>query len=108
MPARANGTIPDRAQTLKVLALMGRYTPMLMLSGDEDGYGARWSVDGHPVEPAIARFLMEANYIAETGTTEMGARQLTLTDSGARFSDEGLRWWSTLNLLQKLKIKLLG
>ena len=45
MDASGNSPIPNRAETLNVLRLMGDYAPMLMLRGDADGYGDRWSVD---------------------------------------------------------------
>ena len=104
----AESPVPYRAETIKVLSLMGKYAPILMLSGDADGYGARWSVQGHPVEPAIARYLMELKYVVDTGATEMGARRLALTESGAQFRKDGLRWWSELNLLQRLKVRIVG
>ena len=100
--------VPNRAETIKVLSLMGNYAPILMLRGDGDGYGARWSVQGHPVEPAIARYLMELKYVVDTGATEMGARRLALTEAGVQFRKDGLRWWSELNLWQKLKIRIVG
>ena len=44
----------------------------------------------------------------ESGATEFGARKLTLSDAGIRFRDNGVLWWSGLNLFQKLKVMLLG
>jgi hypothetical protein len=101
--------IPDRAETLKVLWLMGDYAPILMLSDDDDGgFGARWSIDGHPVHPAIARFLTQSSFIAVSGTTELGAKKLALTEAGAQFRKAGMLWWSGLTLLEKLKIMVVG
>jgi hypothetical protein len=100
--------IPDRAETLKVLWLMGDYAPILMLSGDEDGFGARWSIDGHPVHPAIARFLTQSSFIVDSGTTELGAKKLALTEAGAQFRKAGMLWWSGLTFLEKLKIMVIG
>jgi len=100
--------VPDPAETIKVLSLMGNFAPMLMLRGDADGYGARWSVQGHPVEPAIARYLMELEYVVDAGATEMGARRLTLTESGVRNRTDGMRWWSDLSRWQKLKVRIFG
>lgn len=87
---------------------MDNHEPMLMLVGDADGYGTRWTLGGQQVEPAIARYLMNEGFIVETGVTEFGARELSLTVSGSRFCHEGIAWWSGLGMLQKLKIVLLG
>ncbi|HMV54250.1 MAG TPA: hypothetical protein PLX20_12440 [Rhodocyclaceae bacterium] len=101
-------SIPNRADTLRVLRLMGERAPILMLSGSEDGYGTRWTLHGQQVQPAIARYLMESGFLAESGRTEFGARTLALTDTGARFRDEGTRWWVGLGALQKLRVTLFG
>ncbi|TRZ56452.1 MAG: hypothetical protein D4S02_15580 [Rhodocyclaceae bacterium] len=87
---------------------MGNHEPMLMLVGDADGYGTRWTLDGQQVEPAIASYLMKEGFIAEKGSTELGARKLGLTASGTQFCHEGIAWWSSLGILRKLKIVLLG
>ncbi len=87
---------------------MGNHEPMLMLVGDADDYGTRWTLGGQQVEPAIARYLMNEGFIAEMGVTEFGARKLGLTASGTQFCYEGIAWWSSLGMLQKLKIVLLG
>jgi hypothetical protein len=108
MDAGGNTPIPSRAETLKVLRLMGNYAPMLMLGRDATGFGTRWTVDGHPVEPAIARYLLESTFVADAGATEFGARKLALTEAGAQFRKDGLRWWSGLSLLQKLKVIIGG
>jgi len=100
--------IPIRAEMLKVLKLMGDYAPILMLGGASGGFGVRWTIDGHPVEPAIARYLMEANLVADSGMTELGARKLTLTESGAEFRKDGLLWWNSLSLLKKIQVLILG
>lgn len=100
--------IPRRAETLEILRLIGRHAPLLMLAGDEDGYGARWTLDGQEVEPAIARYLMGEGYVAEFGATEFGAKKLGLTAAGTQFLRDGINWWAHLNLLQKLKIMLFG
>lgn len=100
--------IPNRAETLKVLRLMGEHAPILMLTGSEDGYGTRWTLHGMQVQPAIARYLMDAGFIAESGRTEFGARKLVLTETGTRFRGVGVRWWSGLGVLQKLKVMLFG
>lgn len=101
-------SIPSRAETLQVLKLMGNAEPILMLPGDQEGYGSRWTIAGQQVQPAIARFLMDSGFIVETGKTELGARRLALTESGQSFREKGLRWWAGLTFLQKLKITLLG
>ncbi|MCX7144621.1 MAG: hypothetical protein NT042_00055 [Sulfuritalea sp.] len=108
MDASGNSPIPNRAETLNVLRLMGDYAPMLMLRGDADGYGDRWSIDVHPVQPAIATYLMQSSYLVDTGATELGARKLALTESGVEFRKDGLLWWSKLGLFEKLKIMALG
>ena len=100
--------IPYRAQTLDVLRLMGNFRPLLMLPGDDDGYGARWVLDGGQVLPAIAKYLIDGGFVAQTATTGFGARELTLTDSGQRLLDNGLRWWSSLGLLQRWWVIVLG
>jgi hypothetical protein len=81
---------------------------MLMLRGDTDGYGARWTIDGQEIQPAIATYLMKSSFITDSGATEMGARTLTLTETGTRFRADGLAWWAGLGLLEKLKIMLFG
>jgi hypothetical protein len=100
--------IPSRAETLKVLQLMGNHAPILMLGGSAGGYGVRWTIDGHPVQPAIARYLMESNLVADSGATELGARKLALTESGTEFRKDGLLWWAGLSLLQKLQVLIRG
>lgn len=103
-----SATIPQRAETLQVLRLMGPFEPMLMLSGDDEGYGSRWTLSGQQVQPAIARFLMDSGFIADSGKTEFGAIKLALTEKGCEFREKGLAWWGELNFLEKLKITLLG
>jgi hypothetical protein len=100
--------IPNRAQTLDVLRLMGNFRPLLMLPGDDDGYGARWVLDGGQVLPGIAKYLIDGGFVAPTGTTGFGARELTLTDAGRRLRDNGLRWWSKLSLLQRWRVIVFG
>ncbi len=102
-----NTIIPGQAQTLQILDLL-EHSPILMLSGDKDGYGTRWTLSGDQVPPAIAEFLMQAGYIEETGKTGLGAHILKLTDKGRQFRADGRRWWSQLGWLQKLKITLFG
>ena len=101
-------TVPLRAETLQVLRLIGEFEPILMLSGDKDGFGTRWTLSGQEVQPAIARFLMESGFLEQTGKTELGANKLTLTDKGRDFREKGQQWWADQNFLQKLKITLLG
>ena len=100
--------IPDRAQTLKVLTLMGDYAPVLMLRGDDDGFGTRWTLHGQQVQPAIAQYLIQSGYLVVAGATEMGATKMVLSESGVEFRQSGLRWWTGLSFLQRLKIRLLG
>ncbi|MBI5789868.1 MAG: hypothetical protein HZA63_00170 [Rhodocyclales bacterium] len=106
--ADSTGDIPSRYETLEVMRLMGRYVPILMLGGDADGYGARWTIHGTQVQPGIAGYLMQQGYLVDSGPTEMGARKLVLTEAGIRFRDEGIAWWNSLGILQKLKIRLFG
>lgn len=100
--------IPSRAETLKLLRLMGDFAPMLMLCGDTDGFGDRWTIGGQPVQPAIARYLMQSGFVVNSGATELGARKLALTESGIKFREEGLLWWAGLSLFQKIKITVCG
>jgi hypothetical protein len=100
--------VPNRAQTLDVLRLLGTHRPVLMLPGGDDGYGTRWVLDGQQVAPAIIKYLMVSGFVAETGVTEFGARELTITDSGRRFRERGVLWWKGLGFFQRLKIRLLG
>lgn len=79
-----------------------------MLVGETDGFGARWTIDGQPVQPAIATYLMQSGFIADSGATELGARKLALTESGAQFRKDGQLWWASLSLWQQLKILILG
>jgi hypothetical protein len=101
-------TIPNRVETLRVLRLMGDYEPLLMLIGSADGYGTRWTLGGQQVQPAIARYLMEAGYVVETGRTQLGARRLALTADGRDFRARGMAWWAGLSTFQKLKVTFLG
>ena len=100
--------IPNRVETLRVLRLMGDYEPILMLAGIDDGYGTRWTLGGQQVQPAIARYLMEAGFIAESGKTQFGARRLALTADGVRFRERGMAWWASLSFVEKLKVTVLG
>lgn len=108
MTSSPTSRIPNRAQTLEVLRLMGAYRPILMLPGDDDGYGTRWVLDGQQVQPEIAKYLMKAGFLADTGATEFGARTLTLTESGNRFRENGVLWWQSLGFLERLTITILG
>lgn len=100
--------IPTRAQTLAVLRLMGTYRPILMLPGAEDGGGRRWLLDGQQVLPGIAKYLMNFGFVADSGATDLGARKLALTEAGRRLRDNGVRWWKSLNTLQRLQVIVLG
>lgn len=100
--------IPNRADTLRVLRLIGEREPILMLPGDVDGYGTRWTLCGQQVQPAIAHYLMTEGFIAESGSTEFGARILVLTSAGTLFREEGACWWAGLSPLQKLKAIVIG
>jgi hypothetical protein len=104
----AETPIPNRADTLKVLALMGKHAPILMLRGDDDGFGTRWTLHGAQVQPAIAQFLMQEKHVVDSGTTEMGARILALTESGAEFRQSGQNWWDSLSFLQRLQVRIFG
>ncbi len=108
MPSSPSSSIPNRLETLRVLRLMGDYDPILMLAGSDDGYGTRWTLGGQQVQPAIARYLMEAGFIAESGKTQFGARTLTLTDAGVSFRKRGIAWWASLSVVEKLKVTVLG
>ncbi|MCM2290387.1 MAG: hypothetical protein NDI67_15290 [Sulfuritalea sp.] len=108
MDAAGNSSIPNRAETLQVLRLMGGDAPLLMLTGAADGFGARWSIDGIPVQPAIARWLMQEGYITDTGATELGARILALTAAGVEFRQNGLLWWAGLGRFARLKVAIFG
>jgi len=101
-------TIPQRAETLQILRMISEFEPMLMLTGDDEGYGSRWTLSGQQVQPAIARFLMESGFIADIGKTEFGAIKLALTDKGSQFREKGVLWWSELNFMQKVKIRVFG
>jgi len=100
--------IPNRAETLNVLRLLRNNEPVLMLSGDGAGYGARWTVFGQQIQPAIARYLMQEGFIGESGTTEFGAKKLTLTPAGAEFRQDGIDWWRSLSMFQKIKATIFG
>lgn len=107
MASSGRTSIPNRAETLKVLRMMGDYAPILMLGGTDD-CGTRWVLHGQPVQPAIARYLMRLAFIEESGQTEFGARTLALTPRGARFREDGVAWWSGLSWFQKLWVTLFG
>jgi hypothetical protein len=108
MDASANADIPSRAETLKLLRLMGAHAPMLMLRGEDNGFGCRWTLHGMQVQPAIADWLMKKGYLTDEGPTEMGARRLGLTAEGIAFRDDGLRWWAQLGPLGRLRVILFG
>lgn len=108
MKSAAKSTIPNRAETLKVLRLMGQHAPILMLTGDPDGYGTRWILHGQQIQPVIARFLLKSGFIADSGATEFGARTLNLTPRGSKFREDGVAWWASLTFFQKLWITVLG
>ena len=108
MDSSPTNFIPTRAQTLDVLRHIGTHRPLLMLPGDDCGFGTLWVLDGQQVPPAIAKYLMRSGFVADAGATGLGARMLTLTDSGKRFRDNGVRWWKNLGYLQRLKITIFG
>jgi len=101
-------SIPQRAETLQILRMISEFEPMLMLTGDDEGYGSRWTLSGQQVQPAIARFLMESGFIVKIGKTEFGAIKLSLSDKGSQFREKGVLWWSELNFMEKMKIRIFG
>lgn len=108
MGAAMRTAIPNRAQTLKLLRLMGDHAPILHLRGEADGYGERWTLHGAEVPPAIAGWLMQSGYVADAGATEMGAHRLLLTPDGIAFRADGLRWWAQLGPVAKLRVIVFG
>ena len=108
MPSSPSSSIPNRAYTLRVLRAISGQQPVLMLTGCEDGYGTRGTLGGELVQPAIARYLMEAGFITENGKTELGARKLVLTADGVRYRERGVAWWASLSIFEKLKVTVLG
>jgi hypothetical protein len=100
--------IPARYETLMVLHHLGRGEPFMMLPGDGDGYGTRWTLGGQQVQPAIAQFLMRHAFVRDAGLTELGAHQLRLTPAGRSFHDKGRQWWDGLGFYDKLKVIILG
>jgi hypothetical protein len=101
-------TIPARAQTLTVLRYMSPREPILMLPGEEDGYGTRWDAEWS-AGPTCHRAVPHGRgLIAETGRTELGARKLTLTTAGLRVREDGIHWWSGLSLSEKLRVIIFG
>jgi hypothetical protein len=108
MGAAMKSAIPNRAQTLKLLRLMGEHAPLLLLRGEADGYGDRWTLHGGEVLPAIAGWLMQSGYVADAGATEMGARRLLLTPAGVEFRRQGLDWWAQLGPLARLRVVVFG
>jgi hypothetical protein len=108
MLASPSSSIPNRADTLRVLRAISGHQPVLMLVGSDDGYGTRWTLGGQQVQPAIARYLMDAGFIGEIGKTQFGARRLALTADGVRFRERGMAWWASLTFLEKLKVTVLG
>ncbi|NJD26358.1 MAG: hypothetical protein FIB06_13250 [Betaproteobacteria bacterium] len=103
-----NSAVPSRAYTLGVLRAMGECEPILMLAGCDDGYGSRWTLGGQQIQPAVARYLMEAGFIAERGRTQFGARCLLLTELGRAFRERGLNWWRSLTWSEKLRVTVFG
>lgn len=108
MTVPSRSPIPNRAQTLDVLLLMGRHRPVIMLQGSDDGAGTRWALDGQQVQPVIIKYLMQAGFVAETRKTSFGARELTITESGRRFREKGVIWWKSLGHFQRMKVRLFG
>ena len=110
MSSSSTPQIPNRSQTLSVLRLMNDRVPLLLLrnADEDDGYGGRWLIDGHPVHPAIARYLLDQGCIAETGKTEVGARILRLTEKGCRVREDGQAWWDSLSWWQRLQVVVFG
>jgi len=100
--------VPDRARMLNTLGYLGRYRPMLLLPGSDDDYGSRCTLDGHPVQPVIAEFLIKHEFVADVGNTDFGARILTLTNAGIEFREKGKQWWGNLSLIQRINIYIVG
>ena len=100
--------IPRRAETLEILQLMGSYEPILLLAGDADDYGTRWTLHGQELPTAIGHYLRDAGFIAESGVTELGARTYLLTATGREFRDEGRQWWAGLSWFQRIRTRLFG
>jgi hypothetical protein len=108
MAAFPTSTIPARAETLQVLRAIAADEFMLMFPGAADGYGARWTVDGQQVQPAIAGYLMKAGLVVDAGPTGLGARRLALTEAGAECCCDGMAWWQGLSHWQRLLVRLFG
>lgn len=100
--------IPLRADTLRILRTMGEHRPILMLRGDDDGYGTRWLLDGEQIQPVIAKYLMAGGFVCDRGSTDFGARCLGLTEAGRSFRARGERWWSGLGFFERLAVTLFG
>ena len=47
-------------------------------------------LDGQPVLPGIAKYLMNWGFVADEGATDLGARRLRLTEAGRRLRDTGI------------------
>lgn len=108
MTSANRSRIPHRFDTLRLLRRLGDQPPMLMLKSTDDGFGTRWLLEGQPVSPALAKYLMREGMVGDVGATEFGARKLTLTSEGRRFRDKGVDWWSELSRVQKLLVMIFG
>ena len=80
MDSSPTNFIPTRAQTLDVLRHIGTHRPLLMLPGDDCGFGTLWVLDGQQVPPAIAKYLMRSGFVADAGATGFGALGELLAD----------------------------
>ena len=61
--------IPNRAQTLDVLRLMGRYRPLLMLPGDESPLTEAWEIQDRLDD--LIELIIDGGYCGTTPTTEI-------------------------------------
>lgn len=95
----------DRGLVLDALNLMACGRQIRVFGGSAHGI----SLDGMPVAPAFD-FLLRFGYIRPLNPVpgEFFGLSYGLTRKGYKFWQDGLEWWRSLSIVQKIKVRLFG
>lgn len=95
----------DRGLVLDALSLMADGRQIRVFGGSALGI----CLDGMPIAP-VFHFLLHFGYIRPLKPAQGETIPLSygLTKKGYDFWQDGRRWWRSLSLIQKIKVRLFG